>query len=179
MKPLNKKLLKTSLTGGFQAKVTRSGMQTSSCNRKLILMNSNMKRTIKFRGKKASNGIWVYGYLVELSELNVAIYFPVAKGCVTQMEWVYVDPDTVAQFTGLLDKNGKEIYEGDIVKTKQFGKDVKSGDHFTNVSGEDSFEIKYTNAQFVFNNKERCFYLHRNTSCEVIGNIHDNPELLK
>ena len=90
-----------------------------------------------------------------------------------------VIPDTVGQYTGLTDKNGKEIYEGDIVRTKHFGKELDRNGYFVNVSGYDVFEIKYINAQFMFNNRLRYFYLHRNTICEVIGNIHDNPELLK
>ena len=138
-----------------------------------------MKREIKFRGKvkrhdpmtNPENG-WVEGYYFQDLTQGEMLSYIFQPPC----SWEVI-PDTVGQFTGLLDKNGKEIYEGDIVKTKHFGKDLKSGNHFVNVSAEDVFEIKYINAQFMFNNEARWFYLHRNTPCEIIGNIHDNPEL--
>lgn len=129
-------------------------------------------RTIKFRGKDRKTGKWFYGNLFDKDTKGNTHISTTSKGSLD------VIPDTVGQFTGLTDKNGKEIYEGDIVKTKQFGKELDRGDDFVNVSGYDVFEIKYINAQFMLNNRLRYFYLHRNTTCEVIGNIHDNPELL-
>lgn len=86
-----------------------------------------------------------------------------------------VDKNTLGQFTGLFDKNGKEIYEGDIIKTKRYG--VVHGQ--SNTQGADLFRVVYKNAQFYIDNKLRHFYLQDSKCNEVIGNVFDNPELLK
>lgn len=107
-------------------------------------------RTIKFRGKAYSSGGWVYGYY---------FYDTLLKshwiGCDDDLS--EVDPETVGQFTGLLDKNGKEIFEGDVLKGGIYKSYIVKWDN-----EENGFNVNYHALKY-----------------EVIGNIFDNPELLK
>jgi uncharacterized phage protein (TIGR01671 family) len=120
-------------------------------------------REIKFRGTKAVNGEWVYGWLVK----NIAGDYSIITGqnkndfhmCIP------VIAETVGQYTGLKDKNWKEIYEGDILKCGKKG---------------DRFEIKYSDGHFFFESiksKKKIHFLHiaLNLKPKIIGNIHESP----
>ena len=124
-------------------------------------------RTIKFRGQKTTNGVWVYGSLVYSNEIQTAIYFQTGSGLVNSMEWVYVNPETVGQFTGLYDKNEKEIYEGDILRVQGLGEKI---------------EVRFVRGSFAFLwngdlDDEAAINAPTQKWAEVIGNIHDNPKL--
>ncbi len=121
---------------------------------------------IKFRGKTA-NGQWFYGSLVYSDNIEHAIYFEVGKGSVKTFDFVYVRPETVCRFIERHDNNGKEAYEGDIV--------------FVGNSWNENAVVIYDKdisafvAQFKKWGNKR---ISKNTDFEIIGNIHDNPELL-
>ena len=132
-------------------------------------------RTIKFRGKTHGNGKWYYGSLVYSNEINAAIYFQIGRGLVKRMDWVYVIPETIGQFTGLYDCNGNKIYEGDIVEWEKDGL---------------MYVVKFWNGMFYASVKEcndgifggfplHALTKHDDRKCKIAGNIHDNPELLK
>lgn len=132
-------------------------------------------RTIKFRGKTRVNGKWYYGSLVYSDEINAAIHFQIGSGLVKIMDWVYVNKETVGQFSGLYDCNGKEIYEGDILKWEKDGL---------------MYVVKFWDGMFYASVKEcndgifggfplHALTEHEDGKCKIVGNIYDNPELLK
>ena len=136
-------------------------------------------REILFRGKM-DNGEWVYGSFCmdALEQFNglcgidgfIRLYDN-AKG---KMQTYEVDRETVGQYTGLIDKNGKRIFEGDVVKTS----DVTHED-VIQIPGE-LFAIELRKGCWTMVCGQNWDFLETNYRyVEVIGNIHDNQELLK
>lgn len=133
-------------------------------------------REILFRGKRTDNGEWVEGYYYKAKycrtddELCDYITVPHPKEYNEPSSHYIVNPDTVGQYTGLKDKNGKKIFEGDIVKKFWLGKMC-------------IYQIDYDNGLASFIGRAGMGFTtltDRSDSggLEVVGNIHDNPELL-
>lgn len=132
-------------------------------------------REILFRGKSVgcvSAGKWVFGYYTRKNAIGDEYRDYIQETSI----WNYaVDPDTVGQFTGLLDKNGNKIFEGDILKDKYIpeGKDVPK-DKFNHI-----WLVTYERGAFCITNGHRSGTLFDPyAEDEIIGNKWDNPELL-
>lgn len=125
-------------------------------------------REIKFRGKRLDNVEWVYGGLFRMHGVPYIYPNPAPNGC----DEYEVIPDTVGQFTGLLDKNGKEIYEGDIV-ANDFG-----NAYIVNMAVEWCTD-GYWALHEIDGDDTMHFVADYLKEIELIGNIHDNPALLK
>lgn len=125
-------------------------------------------RDINFRGKRTDNGEWVYGVPTKDGRgemVMVENIFECEEYNCRGANCLYVDENTVGQYTGLKDKNGTKIFEGDIVLLK--------GDEepYQVVFDESCFQVYSDSVCYVMDN----FYDYE---IEVIGNIYDNPELL-
>lgn len=163
-------------------------------------------REILFRGKRVDNGEWIEGYYIGLHKTTYCFEGEAKRNKENEIhqivfeqmtDWdlpnkhlrVDVIPETIGQYTGLTDKNGKKIFEGDIVKDVtvpvQCGIGiVKFGKYETRINHSlinDNYAyhigvyIKW-NKTLNFYRKDLDFW---NEEIEVIGNIHDNPEFLK
>lgn len=147
-------------------------------------------RTIKYRGKRLDNGEWVYGYLFKLNhtELEGKIY--IIPDFASAVYYYEVDPETIGQYTGLKDKNGKEIYEKDIVTGIEypFIDDEKQNYVGIVVFYENATQFGYEykcvnkNKKGISDGINNEFEANENLICEnleVIGNTTDNPKLLE
>ncbi len=117
-------------------------------------------REILFRGKRTDNGDWVYGCYVKIHDYEGNVTHHISP------PWCKVAPETVGQYTGLTDKNGKKIFEGDICK-----------DSVGNI-----FVVTWDkgNARFLGRCQDgKMMYVGKEPKIEIIGNIRDDPELLK
>lgn len=127
-----------------------------------------MNREILFRGKRTDNGEWVEGYLCECHHKDTGKYdYAIQEMFENGYIMHEVIPETVGQYTGLTDKNGKKIFEGDICK------------HRSNYSGNTVISVvTYTDGHFLALVCENSGF-ELSEKLEVIGNIHDNPELME
>lgn len=126
-------------------------------------------REILFRGKRTDNGEWVYGVPTKDNHgemVMVESTFECEEYNCRGANCLYVDENTVGQYTGLTDKNGKKIFEGDIVLLK---------------SDEGPYQVAFDECCFQVYSHSVCYVMDNfyDHDIEVIGNIHDNPELLK
>lgn len=133
-------------------------------------------REYKFRGKRIDNGEWVHGFLV--TSVNDRTYIIVyatedAVNTGNKIDFIYVEviPETVGQYTGLNDKNGKEIYEGDVHEYDGMRFDVRFGFFFDEEFQEESYGWYMYNKKYpdVGGRLDKA----SDTYVEVIGNIHE------
>jgi len=134
-----------------------------------------MKRPIKFRGLRLDNGEWVHGCLYwHLTPQNETYcWINEQKDNIHNLVWLRVMPNTVGQFTGLHDKNGKEIYEGDIL---QFENNIVYVE-FDNTGARFSLYDKIDRSNPTKYNPSWDFHDGMSSHCEIIGNIYENPDL--
>lgn len=132
-------------------------------------------RKILFRGKRQDNGEWVEGFFAQSGEMTyILIDNDFAVGYVKMKEVV---PETVGEYTGLTDKNGKKIFEGDIVQYQPEYEPASLRSfvvYFADKYNYPAFDLAEHNYEA---NGLQC--AHEEGGCEVIGTIYDNPELLE
>ena len=124
-------------------------------------------REVIFRGKRADNGEWIEGSLLGIDWCDKPSTYSIAPNTPVSVFYSVI-PETVGQYTGLTDKNGVRIFEGDIVSLVKHDSLI--------------YKVVYVPCRYELVNSKgvNCFVLdiYKSENIEVIGNIHDNPELL-
>lgn len=145
-----------------------------------------MSRVIRFRGKD-SDGEWWYGSLAYFQDSQSAHIIPCGscKNGEVVCDFVEVIPETVGQFTGLYDCNGKEIYDGDIIHLNDEEFELEHGNGIVEFLDKDSGGRPCGGRWYVEDADEdshaetSLYDLHWEGSLEIIGNRYDTPKLLK
>lgn len=140
-----------------------------------------MSREILFKAKRADNGEWVTGYYFKAGEKSMILcFFTNETGLYYEM--CEIDSETVCQYTGLTDKNGKMIWENDIIKY-HFGEQTAPIKYGTYQSCFDSTKTQhcgfYVDWDFKKSLRKDLGYWICMVDAEPIGNIFDNPDLLE
>ena len=131
-----------------------------------------MKREIKFRGKRKTDGEWLYGYYF----VNRGLHFIVTDGLAPAGNTFHdyeVYPETVGQYTGMKDCNGEKIYEGDIMEIQETYSNTRIVG--TVIYEDDYFFVQSRNGGGPWG----LYWSLREHNATVIGEIYDNPELLE
>ena len=142
-------------------------------------------RDILFKAKRKDNGKWVEGFLFQC--LNNGIEWCIGKEPLSAndyseivgeyIDWFTIDENTICQYTGLTDKNGRKIWENDVVKcyadTDDLGNDLY---FFYKVIWHESYHCWWLSD--IHTLEDDYIHQYNSSGIEVIGNIFDNPELL-
>lgn len=152
------------------------------------------EREILFRGKRTDNGEWVEGYYSNLGGNHPRVLkeniFIGKIGRVLEFENIDILPETVGQYTGLTDKNGVRIFEGDILRGFEYPFCSNNNGEFnyfaeivwfddSSAFGIYTFKNPKSNVRGISEGNTDYLEYFNADKWEVIGNIHDNPELLK
>lgn len=132
-------------------------------------------REIVFRGKRKDLGTWIKGFYFKRINPFTENGLPITHNIADIPPFgTEVIPETVGQFTGLVDRNGKRIFEGDIIKDCDY-------DHIYTVRyfGDEGYPAFDCHPELQFCECNGLSHLVAASAIEVIGNIHDNPELLE
>jgi uncharacterized phage protein (TIGR01671 family) len=129
-------------------------------------------REIEFRGKRTDGEGWVYGNLARFYKDTCITFDNTDDNWSTGRDSEDVIPETVGQYTGLKDKNGVKIFEGDIIRWNDIDAKTKTG-HVLYFEKESGYDV------CILREPRKSLFWVVGLSCEVISNIHDNPKLLE
>lgn len=130
-------------------------------------------REIKYRGKSKDGDEWLYGYLVQNINGNLAIQLEVTNHRFKVCREVI--PETIGQYTGLKDVNSKEIYEGDIIVDTDWEVEEPYEERLEVIWSDFAFKIKKINKNKIYSCRHEDLL---NLNCYlIIGNIYQNPDL--